>query len=342
MSETRWNRKLIIVRTSRAPATTCRRTSGGTRRGTRATSATRRPSRPSRRPRRSTSSSMSRGRTRPWYSRLTPLASTSIGPSRSRVRNVDAIPRRPLSRNSTIVACVPTATISSAPASNARSSAASSLVPSATNRVYSTPASASRCDAGRAAVGVHVVDELGAAVEGDGRERVEVADDDVGPAADVDQRVGATVDRDQHRSVFADVSPQRAQVVLVVEAAHDHERVPAPELGREVRQLERPERLLGLLVDVLEGVAREGTQLGADALARLLHPLFDLGRAEQVARGQLLTRRATALRRVARRSRRRVRAPSPRARPRRAAARARRRPVPAPRSDSGPRSTDPR
>ena len=55
---------------------------------------------------------MSRRRMRPSYSRLTPLASTSTGPSRSRVRKVDAMPRRPLSRNSTIVACVPTATIS--------------------------------------------------------------------------------------------------------------------------------------------------------------------------------------------------------------------------------------
>src|SRR5207249_3344133 len=49
------------------------------------------------------------------YRRLTPLASTSLPPTLSRVRKVEAIPPRPLSRNSTRVAWVPTATMSAAP-----------------------------------------------------------------------------------------------------------------------------------------------------------------------------------------------------------------------------------
>src|SRR6478736_6790492 len=134
-----------------------------------------------------TRNTMSRRRIRPSYKRPTPFASTSAGPSRSRVRNVDAMPRRPLSRNSTIVACVPTATISAAPASYAMSRAASSLIPSATNSSYFTPAA------------VHVVDELRAAVHRAVAERVEVTDDDVGLLLDVEQRVGAAIDRDEHR-----------------------------------------------------------------------------------------------------------------------------------------------
>jgi hypothetical protein len=41
------------------------------------------------------------------------------------------------------------------------------------------------------------------------------------------QRVGATVDADEHRLVLPDVVPQRLQVFLVVVAAHHDQRVPA-------------------------------------------------------------------------------------------------------------------
>src|SRR3954447_3319542 len=78
------------------------------------------------------------------YSRLTPLASTSLPPTRSRVRNVLAMPDRPLSRNSTRVAWVPTATMSSAPLSSASSIATSSLVPVAGNTTYGTPSCSTR------------------------------------------------------------------------------------------------------------------------------------------------------------------------------------------------------
>jgi Xaa-Pro aminopeptidase len=47
--------------------------------------------------------------------------------------------------------------------------------------------------------------ELGAAMQRNRRERVEVTDDDVGCAAVVDQRVGAAVDGDEHRTVLAHV-----------------------------------------------------------------------------------------------------------------------------------------
>lgn len=54
------------------------------------------------------------------------------------------MPERPLSRNSTRVACVPTATMSSAPLSSARSIATSSLVPVAGNTTCGTPSCSTR------------------------------------------------------------------------------------------------------------------------------------------------------------------------------------------------------
>ena len=82
------------------------------------------------------------------YSRDTPLASTSLPPTRRRVRNVLAMPERPLSRNSTSVACVPTATMSSAPLSSASSIATSSLVPVAGNTMCGTPSWSTRARPG--------------------------------------------------------------------------------------------------------------------------------------------------------------------------------------------------
>ena len=80
---------------------------------------------------------------------------------------------------------------------------------------------------GRLAVGVGVHDELGAAVHGRVGHRVEVADDDVGLEAELEQRVGAAVDADQHRLDLAEVARalQRGQVLAVVDAPHDDERV---------------------------------------------------------------------------------------------------------------------
>src|SRR5690606_20114969 len=78
------------------------------------------------------------------YRRLTPLASTSLLPTRRRVRNVLAMPARPLSRNSIMLACVPTATMSEAPLSSASSIAMSSLVAVAGNVTASWPSSWTR------------------------------------------------------------------------------------------------------------------------------------------------------------------------------------------------------
>src|SRR5262249_11100795 len=84
------------------------------------------------------------------YSRLTPLGSTILSLSRILVRNALAIPGRPLSRNSTSVVRMPTATISRAPSSSVSSSATSSLVPFAGQSTESSPSSRTRSRPGAA------------------------------------------------------------------------------------------------------------------------------------------------------------------------------------------------
>ena len=67
---------------------------------------------------------------------------------------------------------------------------------------------------------------------------VHVADDHVRREALLEQRVRAAVDADEHRAHVADVRAQRAQVALVVDAAHDDQRGPVAEVGVEARQLD--------------------------------------------------------------------------------------------------------
>ena len=92
--------------------------------------------------------------------------------------------------------------------------------------------------AGRAAVRVGVDDQLGAAAQRRLRGGVHVADDHVRLEAFLEQRVGAAVDADEHGLEVADVGPQRLDVALVVDAAHDDQRRPVAEVGVEARQLD--------------------------------------------------------------------------------------------------------
>ena len=88
---------------------------------------------------------------------------------------------------------------------------------------------------------MHVVHEVGAAVQRPLGDRIEVADDEVGLEPHLEQRVGAAVDTDEHRSVLADVRAQVREVLAVVVAADDDERVAALEARLERRELERIE-----------------------------------------------------------------------------------------------------
>ena len=96
----------------------------------------------------------------------------------------------------------------------ASSIATSSLVPSTTNSSYCTPHS-TRCLApGARPSGCTWWTSSAPIVERALRDRVEVADDDVGLEPDLEERVGAAVDADEHRLVLTDVRAQRAEVVL--------------------------------------------------------------------------------------------------------------------------------
>ena len=87
----------------------------------------------------------------------------------------------------------------------------------------------------------------------------------------LDERVGAAVDPDEHRAVLADVGAQRAQVLLVVVAAHDDEGVPAVELGGDVGDADAVEQQLALAAQVLHRVGGERLELDGQPGPRLGH-----------------------------------------------------------------------
>ena len=114
------------------------------------------------------------------------------------------------------------------------------------------------------AVGVRVHDQLRAAAQRLLAGRVHVADDHVGSESLFEQRLGPAVDRDDHGPHVADERPQRAQVALVTDAAHDDERRAIAKVGREARQLDPARQQLALLAHVLHGVAREALERLSD------------------------------------------------------------------------------
>ena len=80
----------------------------------------------------------------------------------------------------------------------------------------SSPSSLEPLAPGRAAVGVGVDDQLGAAAQRLVAGRVHVAEDHVGLQPRLEHRVGAAVDGDDQRAHVADVGAQRLQVAAVV------------------------------------------------------------------------------------------------------------------------------
>ena len=134
--------------------------------------------------------------------------------------------------------------------------------------------------AGRTALRVGVDDQLGAAAQRALARRVHVADDHVRPEALVEHRVGAAVDRHDHRPHVAHVRPQRAQVALVAGAADDDEHRAVAQLGAQRRQLQPPGQQLALLDHALDGVAGERLERGADVGAQRLVPRRELRRVE--------------------------------------------------------------
>ena len=96
------------------------------------------------------------------------------------MRKVEAMPCRPLSRNSTIVACVPTATISVG-AGFVRDEQRGVFAHAFGDELVVLDTGREQIlTTGRASVGMHVVDELRAAVHRVVGQRVEVADDQSG------------------------------------------------------------------------------------------------------------------------------------------------------------------
>ena len=85
---------------------------------------------------------------------------------------------------------------------------------------------------------VRVDDQLGAGAERLVGDRVHVADDHVRPQPELEQRVGAAVDRHEHRLEVADVAADDRQVALHPGAARDDERVTVAEARVERREVD--------------------------------------------------------------------------------------------------------
>ena len=135
---------------------------------------------------------------------------------------------------------------------------------------------------GRVAAPEGVHHQLGVALEGLGGHRVEVADDDVGPVAGLQHRVGAAVDGDDDGADLVDVGPQGLEVGPGVGAApHHHEDVAAGDVDLEVGQDGRLGEEVAFLAEVLERVLGEGLQLDVDRL--LGHLDLGLERLQAVA-----------------------------------------------------------
>ena len=132
----------------------------------------------------------------------------------------------------------------------------------------------------RAAVGVGVDDQLGAAVQGRVRGRVHVAEDHVGLQALLERPVGAAVDADDERADVADVGAQRLDVAPVAVAADDDQDLAVAEAGPGRRELDRAGQQVGLAAHVGDRVLGEFGQRLVDPLALLVELALELDRAE--------------------------------------------------------------
>ena len=117
------------------------------------------------------------------------------------------------------------------------------------------------------------------------RDRVHVADDDVRLAADLEQRVGAAVDGDEHGLEVADVALDDPQVALHSGTARHDERVPVAEARAQRRELHRAGEHAALLAQVPHRVLGE-------LLERLRHAPALIGeRARQLVDAERASRR---------------------------------------------------
>ena len=102
-------------------------------------------------------------------------------------------------------------------------------------------------------------------------------DDDVRPVAGFEQRVRAAVDGDEDGLEVADVVADDREILLVAGPAGDDERVPVPEAGPQLRELDALREQLPLLPQVAHRVVRERFERLRHAALLLAEELLELG-----------------------------------------------------------------
>ena len=136
-------------------------------------------------------------------------------------------------------------------------------------------------------------DELCAAAQRSLTGGVHVTDDHARLQARVEQRVGATVDGDDHRPHVADERAQGPQVALVPDATDDDQRRTVAEVRRKARQLDPASKQLALLTHVLDRVLREALERLVDLQAPGLRVGVYAPQVEDLARASTCPLRRT-------------------------------------------------
>ena len=141
----------------------------------------------------------------------------------------------------------------------------SSLIPGRGHRREREAEGVQPVGAGRPPVGVRVHEQLGARAQSRVRDRVEVADDHVRLEPDLEQRIGAAVDGDEHRLEVPDVRADDPEVALVPGPACDDDGVPVAEPRLQRRELDPVGEQLALVAEVAQRVVRERLERLGDA-----------------------------------------------------------------------------
>ena len=204
--------------------------------------------------------------TRGETSRETPFASTSDSPTLSRVTNVDAMPARLRSMNSTRLKWVPTATISSAPRSWASRRAMSSLIPGADTVEYASPSAVRRSDPGRAPVRVGVHEQLGARLRSAASETESKSPTMTCGLRPISSSASAPPSTATRTGLkFRMYGPHDPQVALVPGPAGDDDGVAIAELRRQRRKVDAVGEELALVPEVAQRVVGERLERLGDA-----------------------------------------------------------------------------
>ena len=136
------------------------------------------------------------------------------------------------------------------------------------------------------AVGVGGQDHLGATAQHLGADRLGVTHDQRGTVTRFAERVGAAADSDQHRLVLLDERLECFEIGCGTGLLGYHYDMPMGQVDVDVGNADAVDQQWALAPDELDGVAREGFQVGDQAPLGFLHQFVDISVGAFGAQGQ--------------------------------------------------------